>query len=162
MEQVWKPWLPFVVHRAQIQGWFWGDLAKCDSVTYIVATMTATLLSIRAGLDRFGLLLSGLCAIHCVASVVVVSVLGLGGEALLKPAIHEIGLVLAIAVGVLTLGLGALRHRRRLPLLIGAGGIALMAAALAVSHGPREALLTIAGVALVAAAHLKNMRAAAH
>ena len=124
--------------------------------------MSAIMLSIRDRLDRFGLLLSGLCALHCVASVVVVSVLGLGGEALLKPAIHEIGLALAIGVGVMTLGLGALRHRQAVPLAIGAGGIALMAAALGVSHGPGEAMLTIAGVALVACAHLKNMRSTEH
>ena len=55
-------------------------------------------------------------------------------------------------------GLSALRHGRLGPLVIGACGITLMAAALTVDHGPREALLTIAGVGLVAAAHIRNLR----
>lgn len=104
------------------------------------------------------MLLSGLCALHCVLGIVLVSVLGLGGEALLAPAIHEIGLMLAILVGIVTLGLGVLRHGQLAPLVIGACGIALMAAALTVGHGLPEALLTIAGVALVALAHMRNLR----
>jgi len=119
------------------------------------------MLTIRDRFDRVGVLLSGLCALHCVLSIVLVSVLGLGGEVLLTPAIHETGLALAILVGVVTLGLGVLRHRQPGPLLIGAGGIALMALALMVPHGPKEALLTIAGVALVATAHIRNLRHAA-
>lgn len=123
--------------------------------------MSRVILSIRDRFDRVGVLLSGLCALHCVLSIVLVSVLGLGGELLLTPAIHEIGLVLAILVGIVTLGLGVLRHGQAGPLLIGAGGIALMALALMVEHGPREAVLTIAGVALVATAHIRNLRHAA-
>lgn len=120
--------------------------------------MRRAILSIRDRLDRAGIVLSGLCAVHCVASIVLVSVLGLGGEALLAPAIHEVGLLLAVIVGAVTLGIGALRHGRPGPLMIGAIGLCLMASALAVGHGVLEALLTIAGVALVAAAHLRNLR----
>ncbi len=114
--------------------------------------------SIRDRLDRAGVLLSGLCALHCVLSIVLVSMLGLGGQVLLAPAIHEIGLALAILVGVLTLGVGVLRHGQLGPLAVGAAGIALMASALAVGHGVQEAVLTVAGVALVAAAHIRNLR----
>jgi MerC mercury resistance protein len=123
--------------------------------------MRTAILSIRDRLDRIGMLLSGLCALHCVTGLVLVTVLGLGGGALLSPRIHEAGLALAIAIGVLTLGLGAIRHGRLGPLLTGACGIALMAGALAVPHGPGEAVLTIAGVALVATAHIRNLRHAA-
>jgi hypothetical protein len=123
--------------------------------------MKRALHSIRDRLDRAGVLLSGLCMVHCLAGLVLVSVLGLGGEALLNPAIHRIGLGLAVVVGAITLGLGAIRHGQRGPLLIGAAGIALMASAVIIQHGPREAFLTIAGVALVATAHIRNLRAAA-
>ena len=123
--------------------------------------MSRVFLSIRDRLDRAGVLLSGLCALHCLLGIVLVSMLGLGGQALFAPAIHEIGLALAILVGIFTLGLGVLRHGRTGPLAIGACGIALMAAALMVEHGLPEALLTIAGVALVAAAHIRNLRHAA-
>ncbi|MBW8784427.1 MAG: MerC domain-containing protein [Novosphingobium sp.] len=120
--------------------------------------MQDTIQAIRFRLDRVGVLLSGLCAVHCVAGLVLVTLLGLGGGVLLNPAIHEIGLVLAIGVGVMTLGLAALRHGRTGPLLLGGCGLALMASALSIEHGPREALLTIAGVTLLAAAHIRNLR----
>ena len=120
--------------------------------------MRDAILLIRDRLDRVGMLLSGLCALHCVLSIVLVSALGLGGQALLDPAIHEIGLVLAVLVGAVTLGIGAARHGQRAPLLIGSLGVALMGTALFVGHGLPEAVLTIAGVALVAYAHIRNLR----
>lgn len=120
--------------------------------------MQRMILSIRDRLDRAGMLLSGLCALHCVLGIVLVSVLGLGGGALLDPAIHEVGLILAILIGMITLGLGVLRHGQFGPLAIGACGLALMTLALAVGHGLPEAVLTIAGVALVAFAHIRNLR----
>ena len=123
--------------------------------------MKRVFLSIRDRLDRVGVLLSGLCMVHCLAGLVLVSVLGLGGEALLDPAIHRVGLALAVGIGVVTLGIGAIRHGKRGPLLIGSAGIGLMTSAVIVQHGPAEAILTIAGVALVATAHIRNLRAAA-
>lgn len=120
--------------------------------------MSRMLCSIRDRLDRVGVLLSGLCALHCVLGVVLVSALGLGGEAFLSPEIHRVGLALAIVVGLVTLGLGVRRHGQFAPLVIGACGIALMAAALLVGHGVPEAVLTIAGVGLVAFAHIRNLR----
>jgi len=132
-------------------------LAPCYNITYLMP-MRRALLSIRDRLDRAGILLSGLCAIHCVVGVVIVTVLGLGGELVLNPAIHEVGLALAILIGMFTLGLGVLRHGQTGPLIAGAFGIALMAAGLAAGHGLGEAVFTIAGVAILAAAHLRNLR----
>jgi hypothetical protein len=122
--------------------------------------MRDAVLSIRNRLDGLGMMLSGLCAVHCLLGLVLVTVLGLGGGILLRPEIHQIGLALAVVIGVLTLGLSALRHGRTGPLLIGACGIALMAAAVITGHGPAEAALTIGGVALVALAHIWNLRRA--
>jgi hypothetical protein len=123
--------------------------------------MSRAFLLIRDRLDSAGVLLSGLCAVHCLLGIVLVSVLGLGGEVLLSPAIHRVGLALAVLVGAVTLGLGVLRHGQTAPLVIGGCGIALMAGALAVAHGLSEAVLTISGVALVATAHIRNLRHAA-
>ncbi|MEY2942592.1 MAG: hypothetical protein RLY97_606 [Pseudomonadota bacterium] len=109
-------------------------------------------------LDRMGVVLSGLCAVHCLAGLCLVMLLGLGGGVLLNPAIHEIGLALALVIGAVTLGFGALRHRRFGILLVGVLGLSLMGAALIVVHGPLEAVLTIIGVALLASAHLRNLR----
>lgn len=120
--------------------------------------MRVALVKIRDRLDRAGILLSGLCAIHCLVGLLLVTALGLGGELLLAPEIHRIGLGLAIVVGLVTIGLGALRHGRLLPLLVAGGGLSLMGGALAAGHGPMEPVLTIMGVALVASAHVMNLR----
>ncbi len=113
---------------------------------------------LRGRFDRLGVLISGLCMVHCVAGLFLIGVLGLGGGVLLDPAIHRFGLVAAFLVGMFTIGAGALRHGHRLPLALGTSGLALMAAAIASDHGTAEALLTISGVLLVASAHIVNLR----
>lgn len=122
--------------------------------------MRNAILSIRDRLDRVGVMLSGLCALHCVASILLVAGLGLGGEFLLAPVIHRVGLALAIAVGAATLVIGVSRHRDPQTLQVGAAGIALMIVALLVGHGTAEAVLTISGVTLLAWAHIRNLRQA--
>lgn len=122
--------------------------------------MRTALLAIRNRLDRAGIILSGLCAVHCILGVVLVGVLGIGGEALLSPSIHRIGLALALVVGIVSLGFGVMRHGRVAPLAIGASGLTLMGVALLVGHGIEETVLTIAGVALVAIAHIRNLHGA--
>jgi hypothetical protein len=123
--------------------------------------MRASIPSIRGRLDRFGVVLSGLCAIHCLLGLLLVTALGLGAGALLHPAVHKVGLALAVVVGALTIGLGALRHGRTGPLAAGVLWLCLMSAGVGVGHGWHEAVLTIAGVALVALAHIANLRHAA-
>lgn len=119
--------------------------------------MIRALSSIRDRLDRAGILLSGLCAVHCILGVLLVGVLGLGGGALLSPAVHRVGLAVALVVGLVSLGYGVLRHGRVGPLVIGGLGLALMGAAIAVGHGVPEAVLTVMGVSLVALAHIRNL-----
>lgn len=122
------------------------------------ATMRHALVSIRNRLDRVGILLSGLCALHCLAGLLLVAGLGLGGQVLFAPAIHRVGLALAIAVGAATLAMGVTRHGDPVPLQVGAAGIGFMGFALFVGHGAEEAFLTIVGVGLLAWAHLRNLR----
>jgi hypothetical protein len=116
--------------------------------------------TIRHRFDRLGLLLSCLCAVHCVAGVVIVLGLGFGSSILLDPIIHEAGLVLATLVAAVAIGLGALRHRRAAPFVTAMTGLSFMGGALAVDHGVEEAVLTVIGVTLVAAGHLLNLRKA--
>lgn len=120
--------------------------------------MRSGLLSIRARLDRAGMLLSGLCALHCVASIVLISALGAGGQWLLAPEIHRVGLVLALLIAAVAIGWGALRHRRAAPFVVAMMGLTFMGGALAVPHGAEEAILTIIGVALVTFGHILNLR----
>lgn len=120
--------------------------------------MSDALPSLRARLDRFGVVLSGLCLLHCVAGVFLVGVLGIGGGVLLDPDWHRWGLAFALVIGALTIGIGALRHGRFLPLAVGGTGLALMGGAVAVGHGAEEVALTVIGVVLVAVAHVINIR----
>ena len=116
--------------------------------------------AIRHRADRLGLLLSCLCAVHCVAGLVIVAGLGLGGTFLLDPVIHRWGLLVATLVAAVAIGLGAMRHRRAAPFVTAMTGLSFMGGALAVDHGVEEALLTVIGVTLVAAGHLLNLRRA--
>lgn len=111
--------------------------------------------------DRLAIGLSALCLVHCAASVILLAVLATAGGALLHPAIHEIGLGLAILLAIVGLGRGFFQHRRFVPMVLGTAGIALMAAALSVPHGVIEAAFTMLGVDCVAIAHMLNRRARA-
>ncbi len=117
--------------------------------------------SLRRRLDQIGLGLAGLCAVHCLATLLVISALGVGGHFLFDENIHRVGLALALAVAGVAIGWGLLRHGRLLPFVIALAGLALMAVALLVPHGANEFLLTLAGVVLVSLGHFLNLRAAA-
>lgn len=125
--------------------------------------MSGSLLSpasqrLRKRLDQFGIGLAGLCALHCAASILIVSGLGIGGHFLLAPEIHEVGLVLAVIAAAVAIGWGVWRHRRPAPAFIAVVGLSFMGGALAVGHGSDEAVLTIIGVTLVSLGHLMNLR----
>ena len=114
----------------------------------------------RLGLDRLAIGLSGLCAVHCVASAVLVALAASAGGLLLNPLIHEIGLVIAIVLGAAALGWGILRHGYMMPAAVGAFGLGIMAGAIQLPHdGGAETFWTIVGVALLALGHDLNHRA---
>lgn len=115
----------------------------------------------RSFLDRLAIGLSGLCIVHCLATSVLLALMSAAGGVLGSPVFHELGLALAILLGAVALGRGALAHGRLLPTAIGSLGIGVMAGALALPHGAGETLFTIAGVALLATAHLLNHRGCA-
>lgn len=121
--------------------------------------MEPTKTSLRRRLDRAGIWLSALCALHCALGVLILAGVGLGGSALiLHPAIHRVGLVVAMVVAAVAIGIGAVRHRRRASFVTAMTGLTFMGGALAVGHGSHEAVLTVIGVTLVAAAHVMNLR----
>jgi hypothetical protein len=120
--------------------------------------MSYPLAWIRGRLDRVGLTLSVLCAVHCVGTLVLVAGLGLGGSVLLSPVIHRVGLVLAMLIVGVAIGAGALRHRRPAPFVIAMMGLTFMGGAMAAPREAEEAVLTILGVSLVAVAHVLNVR----
>lgn len=116
--------------------------------------------STRRKLDHVGIGLAGLCALHCIASIILISALGIGGHFLLAPEIHAVGLALATMIAAFAIGWGAFRHGTRLPFVVAFVGLFLMGGALVSPHGMQEAALTIIGVVLVSVGHFLNLRAA--
>ncbi|NNM76751.1 MerC domain-containing protein [Sphingomonas sp. ID1715] len=110
-------------------------------------------------LDRWAIALSGLCLAHCVASVFLLSLLASAGGVLLHPMVHELGLGLAIGLGMFALVRGAREHGYIMPAAVGGLGLGVMAGALAVPHGSAETVYTMLGVAILALGHDLNRRA---
>jgi hypothetical protein len=112
-------------------------------------------------LDRLAMGLSGLCAVHCVASVLLLGLLASAGGLLGKPIIHEVGLTLAMIIGAVALGRGVREHGFVAPIGVGAVGLATMAYAMTLHEAGYEPVVTIVGVLILALGHRLNMHAAA-
>src|SRR3712207_3083855 len=115
---------------------------------------------VRSGaIDRLAIGLSGLCVVHCIASAVFVALLASAGGFLLDPIVHEIGLMLALGLGVIGLGRGVLEHGFMMPAAIGSLGLGMMTGALTMEHGEGSTLYAIMGVLVLALGHDLNRRA---
>ncbi len=115
---------------------------------------------IRNGaIDRLAIGVSGLCLVHCVASAVLLTVLASAGGLLVDPIFHEVGLMVALLLGVIGLGRGVLTHGFMLPAAIGSLGLGMMAGTLTLSHSGIEVLYSVVGVLILALGHDLNRRA---
>jgi hypothetical protein len=110
-------------------------------------------------LDRFAMGLSGLCAVHCVATVVLLGLVASAGGMLGKPIVHEVGLSLAMIIGAVALGRGIREHGFLLPSAVGAVGLAIMAYAMTLHETGFEPAFTILGVLTLALGHKLNIEA---
>jgi hypothetical protein len=127
-------------------------------------TTTTIRLGSPVGLDRWAMLISGLCVVHCIASAVFFAMISTVGGLFVAPIFHELGLAIAIALGGFGLGRGALQHGYLWPLAVGSFGLGMMAGALTLPHDTGlldggEALWTIIGVGILAFGHDLNRRA---
>jgi hypothetical protein len=110
-------------------------------------------------LDRLAMGLSGLCAVHCVATAVLLGLLASAGGLLGKPVIHEVGLTLAMILGAIALGRGIREHGFLLPMAVGAAGLAIMGFAMTLHESGYEPVVTILGVGVLALGHRLNLMA---
>jgi hypothetical protein len=111
-------------------------------------------------LDRMAIGLSGLCLVHCLATSIALALLASAGGILGSPWIHEVGLSLAMVMGVIALGRGILEHGYTMPSAVGGLGLGVMAGALTMPHNGSEAVYTVVGVAILALGHRLNHIAA--
>jgi hypothetical protein len=110
-------------------------------------------------IDRMAICLSGFCLVHCIASAVFVAFLAAGGTFLLDPIFHEVGMSIALVLGVVGFGRGIVRHGYMLPSAVGGLGLGVMAGSLVVGHENGGTLYSILGVLIVALGHDLNRRA---
>lgn len=110
-------------------------------------------------LDRLAMGLSGLCAVHCVATAVLLGLLASAGGLLGKPIIHEVGLSLAMLLGAIALGRGIREHGFVLPSAVGVAGLVIMAYAMSLHESGYEPAFTILGVLVLALGHRLNILA---
>jgi hypothetical protein len=110
-------------------------------------------------MDRVAIALSGLCLVHCLASAVFLAVLASAGGLLLDPIIHEVGLMMAIGLGVLALGRGIVDHGFMMPSAVGGLGLGVMTGSLMIPHGGSSTLYSVIGVLILALGHDLNRRA---
>ncbi|MBL0156217.1 MAG: MerC domain-containing protein [Bryobacterales bacterium] len=113
-------------------------------------------------LDRLGIVVSGLCAIHCLAMPLLLGALpaaGLWWAA--GNRIESVILILACALASLSLVPAYFRHRNSLPIQLFAIGSVFLGASRLASPGPSHwfcALGLAMGGGLIAAAHFRNAR----
>lgn len=110
-------------------------------------------------LDRLAMGLSGLCAVHCVATAVLFALVASAGGMLGAPIIHEVGLTLAMILGAVALGRGIREHGFILPSSVGIAGLGIMGYAMTLHESGLEPALTILGVSVLALGHRLNMMA---
>lgn len=110
-------------------------------------------------IDRLAIALSGMCVAHCFITAVILGVLASAGGIFESPIFHEAGLVLAILLGAVALGHGAVAHGYMMPAAVGSLGLGIMAGAMTMDHGLQESVYTLLGVAILALGHDLNHRA---
>lgn len=110
-------------------------------------------------IDRLAIGLSGFCLVHCLASAIFVAMLASAGGLLLDPMVHEVGLFMAIGLGVIALGRGIADHGFMMPSAVGGLGLGVMSGALMIPHGEASTIYTVLGVMILALGHDLNRRA---
>ncbi|MET0370494.1 MAG: MerC domain-containing protein [Sphingobium sp.] len=122
--------------------------------------MTTTIRNALASgrIDRIAMALSGLCVAHCFGTAMILGLIASAGGVFDNPLFHETGLVLAILLGALALGHGAVMHGYMMPAAIGSLGLGVMAGALTLDHGLQESVYTLLGVGILALGHDLNRR----
>jgi hypothetical protein len=132
--------------------------SRTDSISDPV-TGLHRLLSPSLWFDRIGMGLSLACAIHCVATPLLVALLPLAGTSFLVEEQIEATLILvSVTFSAGNLCWGFRLHRKRRALLILGASLAFIATGQLVSEGPYEVVLLVSGALLLASSQLLNRR----
>ena len=128
----------------------------------------------QAHFDRFAILLSGICAIHCIALPLVASLIPFlavtiqHGHQLHEFWFHQFILVFILPVSVIALAMGYRFHRQILPLIVAGIGLSILVgvavfAEYLISHHviphSGETIVTVSGGIIHAVGHVLNVLA---
>ena len=114
----------------------------------------------RSYLDIFGIGLSLLCVIHCVATPFIILLAPTIGAYLESELVHQIALVFVLFMAMPTFIRGYKQHRNIISLVLGSVGISFLFMALLLSEVSEEfeTILTVIGSILTVSAHFYNIR----
>ncbi len=114
--------------------------------------------------DRLGMLLSGVCLVHCIALPLILLVFpSILMTQHADTTVHWVLLGIAVPVSGFALWQGFRRHGSRYAILLGTLGLVLLTlGVLHVMGQSLEAPLTVVGVIALAAAHWINLRGYQH
>ncbi len=111
-------------------------------------------------LDSVGMTASILCAVHCAVVPLLITSLPLIGLGFLANPWFEWGMIVfAVFIGFYAIGLSYMRsHHKLLPLILLAGGFAIIIVGHVYVHSWREAFIVPFGGLLIATAHFFNYK----
>jgi hypothetical protein len=130
--------------------------------------------SMQERFDRFAILLSGLCAVHCIALPIIASIIPLlsatvhHGNDVHEFWFHQFILLFIVPVSLIALITGFRSHKKLLPLVIAGVGLAVLAFVALFAEQllidnilphEGETLLTITGGLIHAVGHILNLQA---
>jgi hypothetical protein len=110
--------------------------------------------------DTLGMCVAGACAVHCIATPLIVGILPVVGLPLLDPRTEWLFLSCSLVLSSVAVFSGCVRHHRWLPVAMFVGGAATLLASHAVldDDGTAARAAIAVGAALVIGAHLLNIR----
>lgn len=121
-----------------------------------------TLSSRSTVVDRAGMLISGLCALHCLLTPLLVGVVSAFGAFWSAwTSVESVVIGAALVLGLTSLVPGYLRHRNRAPLDLFVMGFVFLAASRLIPAGPLHSICACGlamGGSLIATAHFLNSK----
>ena len=111
--------------------------------------------------DKIAVSASIVCAVHCLCLPILVVVSpAIGATIFGQESFHQILVFLIIPISVVGLFMGCRKHKNRLVMLMGFGGLMTLGLAASLGHsmlGERgETLLTLVGSFVIAGSHVRN------
>jgi hypothetical protein len=110
--------------------------------------------------DSIGMCVAGACAVHCIATPLIVGILPVVGLPLLGPRAEWLFLSCSLVLSSSAIFSGCIRHHRWLPVAIFVGGAAMLLAShtLVDDAGMAGRVAIVIGAASIICAHLLNIR----